>query len=177
MGGWGPIRLAPLPLFCLPNRVAAMSTLWTPGGERPVPPRPAAPPPETPPGRPPGGGSRPPEAGPDADVEAELAELQAELVNAPAEVVVANHAFGLFQLAALHLSQPDPDFVSARLAIDAMGAVVEGLSGRLGPVETDLTEGLAQIRMAFVQVQAARSQPDGPPDGASGGQVPGGAPS
>ena len=96
-------------------------------------------------------------------------------MSAPAEVVVANHAFGLFQLAALHLSQPEPDFVSARLAIDAMGAIVEGLSGRLGSVATDLTEGLAQIRMAFVQMQAARSQPDGTPDAGSGPD-PGGSP-
>ena len=153
-----------------------MSTLWTPGGERPVPPRPAAPsagaPPGDPPGPPPDGGSRPPGRGRGADARAdeepdeaeleELAELQAELIRAPAEVVVANHAFGLFQLAALHLSQPHPDFESARLAIDAMGALVVGMVGRLGQVEAELNEGVAQIRLAFVQVQAAHAKPPGP---------------
>jgi len=83
-----------------------------------------------------------------------LAGVQRQLLEAPPEVVVANHAFGLFQLAALHLAQERPDFVAARLAIDAMGSLVEGLAGRLGDVEADLQDGLAQIRLAFVQVQA-----------------------
>ena len=53
---------------------------------------------------------------------AEMAETQQQLLAAPAEVVVANHAMGLFQLAALHLKQADPDFGAASLAIDAMAA-------------------------------------------------------
>ena len=48
-----------------------------------------------------------------------MAELEAELAQAPVEVVIANHAFGLFQLAALHLSQQPPQLPQARLAIDA----------------------------------------------------------
>ena len=92
-------------------------------------------------------------------MEAELAEVQRRLLSAPPEVVVANHAFGLFQLAAMHLSQEQPDFVAARLAVDAMGAIVEGLAGRLGEVEAELTDGLAQIRLAFVQVQTGRQPP------------------
>ena len=94
-------------------------------------------------------------------MDAELAEVQRQLLGAPPEVVVANHAFGLFQLAALHLSQEKPDFVAARLAVDAMGAIVEGLAGRLGDVEAELAEGLAQIRLAFVQVQAGRRPSEG----------------
>lgn len=90
----------------------------------------------------------------------QLAEVQRQLLEAPPEVVVANHAFGLFELAALHLSQERPDFVAARLAIDAMGAMVEGLRGRLGEVEADLQDGLAQIRLAFVQVQGGAAGPD-----------------
>jgi adenylate cyclase len=42
-----------------------------------------------------------------------------------------------------------------------MGAIVEGLAGRLGEVEAELADGLAQIRLAFVQVQAGRRQDDG----------------
>ena len=87
---------------------------------------------------------------------AQLAELQRQLAQTPVDVVVANHAFGLFELAALHLSQEQPDFPAARLAIDAMAALVEGLQGRLGQAEEDLVGGLAQIRLAYVQVQAAK---------------------
>jgi hypothetical protein len=100
----------------------------------------------------------------DPEMAAELADVQRQLLGAPPEVVVANHAFGLFQLAALHLSQEKPDFTAARLAVDAMGALVEGLAGRLGEVEAELADGLAQIRLAFVQVQSGRrpSESDAP---------------
>jgi hypothetical protein len=98
----------------------------------------------------------------DDEMDAELVEVQRQLLTAPPEVVVANHAFGLFQLGALHLSQEKPDFVAARLAVDAMGAIVEALAGRLGEVEAELADGLAQIRLAFVQVQAGRRPPEQP---------------
>ena len=54
---------------------------------------------------------------------------------------IANHAIGLFQLAALHLSQRPPNLEEAPLAIDAMGALVEGLAGRLGEDEAPLKDG------------------------------------
>lgn len=91
-----------------------------------------------------------------------MAELRAQLVATPVEVVVANHAYGLFELAALHLEQRPPRLEQAKTAIDAMGALVEGLAGRLGAAEPDLLEGLATIRMAYVQVSGAVStSPDG----------------
>jgi hypothetical protein len=85
-----------------------------------------------------------------------MAQLQAELANTPVEVVVANHAFGLFQLAALHLSQRPPHLEEARLAIDALTALVEGLAGRLGDAEPQLKDGIAQLRMAFVQIRGSQ---------------------
>jgi len=88
-----------------------------------------------------------------------MAELQAQLARAPAEVVVANHAFGMFELAALHLSLQPPQLEQARLAIDALAAVVEGLPGRLGEAERQLSDGLAQLRLAFVQVRATQVTP------------------
>jgi hypothetical protein len=97
---------------------------------------------------------------------AEMAELRDQLARTPAEVVVANHAYGLFELAALHLSLDPPHLEPARLAIDALGYLVEGLGPRLGEPADELKTALAQLRMAFVQVSAAR-----PPE-ARGGQAP-----
>lgn len=132
-----------------------MSTIWTPGGERPV-------------GTQGGGaeeaGAAPspgaPSTGPgDAELEQKMAELRQQLAEAPAEVVVANHCFGLFELAALHLSLNPPRLPQAQLAIDALGALVEGLAGRLGDEEQQLREGLSQLRMAYVQIKTATTAP------------------
>jgi hypothetical protein len=76
---------------------------------------------------------------------------------------VANHAYGLFELAALHLSSSPPHFPQARLAIDALGALVEGLGDRLGEVEAPLGEALAQIRLAYVQISASTATEDEQP--------------
>lgn len=81
--------------------------------------------------------------------------MREQLANAPAELVIANHAMGLWELAALHLSQKPPQLPQAQLAIDALAALVDGLSGRLGEDEKSLREGLSQIRMAFVQIHNA----------------------
>jgi hypothetical protein len=143
-----------------------MSSLWTPGGERPVGrqsqeaapgvaepasqgPPPSTAPPAASPAAPPGGGREPTEE----EMRAQLDDLRQQLAEAPPEVVIANHAFGLFELAAVHLSMQPPQLEQARLAIDAFGALVEGLAGRLGDAEVQLQEGLSQLRMAFVQIR------------------------
>jgi hypothetical protein len=132
-----------------------MSSLWTPSGEHFPEKDDAA---TSPPPAPPGGGS-PPD---DADVEAEplSAEAQAEidtmrqqLANSPAEVVVANHCYGLFELAAVYLSQTPPMLFQARLAIDGLGSLLDGLKGRLGEAEPSLLDALSQLRLAFVQLE------------------------
>jgi hypothetical protein len=129
-----------------------MSGLWTPGGERPPPP--------------------PPPAEPDpAEVEAALEQELAAIRNTPAAYVVGNHAIQLFELARIHLTAEPPNLPDAQLAIDAMAAVVEGLAGRLGEDEGTLTDGLAQLRLAFVQVKAAagaRAAGVPPPEGTEG---------
>lgn len=123
-----------------------MSSLWTPGGERPVGREPAAPEPESPDGD-------ELTAEEQAQLADQMAAVQQELLGTPVSVVVANHAVGLFQLAALHLNQRPPNLEEGRLAVDAMGALIEGLSGRLGEEEASLKEALAQLRLAFVQLQ------------------------
>ena len=81
-----------------------------------------------------------------------MAALREELLSAPAELVVANHAMGLWELAALHLSSDPPQLPQAQLAIDALSGLLDGIRGRLGGAEKTLADGLTQIRMAFVQL-------------------------
>jgi hypothetical protein len=91
--------------------------------------------------------------------------VRQELLRAPVEVVISNTAMSLWELAALHLSERPPHLSEAQLAIDALSALVEGLTGRLGDAERTLRDGLAEIRMAFVQIHAAaRSRPAGDGD-------------
>ncbi len=136
-----------------------MSSIWTPGGERPVPPKPPAHEPEAAPE--PGVDAERGELTPEeqAQLEAELEAMQHEVASTPASVVIANHAVGLFQLAAIHLNQRPPNLAEGRLAIDAMAALVEGMAGRLGDEEQPLRDGLAQLRMAFVQLNAGGGAP------------------
>lgn len=89
------------------------------------------------------------------DLAREVAEMRAEVISTPAADIVANHAYGLFQLAGIHLSERPPRLEEAALAIDAMGCLVEGLGERLGEAGPTLADGLAQLRMAFVQIRAA----------------------
>lgn len=144
-----------------------MSSIWTPGGEVPVErgsaSRSEAPPPSS------AGTRKAPTESLDQDLspeqqaqlEAELAAMQKELLSTPAAVVIANHAIGLFQLAALHLSADPPHLEEGQLAIDALGALVEGLGTRLGDHESSLKDALTQLRMAFVQVKARGATPNG----------------
>ncbi len=105
------------------------------------------------------------ELGPEeqAELAGRLDELRRQLLGTPAEVVVANHAYGLFELAAIHLSQQPPRRDQARLAVDAMAALVEGLAGRLGEAEPSLKDALAQIRLAYVQISESSPAADGEP--------------
>ncbi len=98
------------------------------------------------------------EGSPDAALGAEdLEALRRQLAETPAEIVVANHCYGLFELAALHLSGSPPGLEHARLAIDALGFVVDGLGERLGEAYPELRDALAQIRLAYVQISSAES--------------------
>ncbi|MGA3352941.1 MAG: hypothetical protein ABSD85_07125 [Acidimicrobiales bacterium] len=155
-----------------------MSSLWTPEGEHRVPRQgeegsgtggsagargPGSP----------GGARRDPSEGDlegvglgpmneeDKAAEEELLEVGKHLAAAPAEDVVANHCYGLFELGALHLSQQPPQLEKARLAIDALGLLVDGLGDRLGQHAAALAEGLSQIRIAFVRISSATPSSDG----------------
>lgn len=97
-----------------------------------------------------------------AAADAALAEARSRLASVPAEVVVTNHVMGLYELAAIHLSADPVDLVSARLAIDAVAHLVDGLGERLGEEIDTLRTALATIQMAFVQVASATGQSTAP---------------
>ena len=80
----------------------------------------------------------------------EIAAAQARIREAPADELVANHVVGLYELAAVHLSAESPDFDAARLAIDAMAALLDGVGDRIAERAT-LDGALHQLRMAFVE--------------------------
>jgi hypothetical protein len=89
----------------------------------------------------------------EADMANALADARRRVADVPAETIVANHAMGLYELAAIHLSAQPPRLVDAALGIDALACLVEGLGDRLGESSNILTEALQQIRLAFVQVK------------------------
>lgn len=132
-----------------------MSSLWTPSGEH-------FPKKEGDGGAaPPAGGAGgddlggPPEGVTEEEAQRRLDLMRAQLANTPAEVVVANHCYGLFELAAIYLSQSPPKLFEARLAIDGLGAMLDALQGRLGEAEPPLLESLSQLRMAYVSLEGA----------------------
>jgi hypothetical protein len=94
-----------------------------------------------------------------ARVEEELAGARQRLADVPAEIVVGNHAMGLYELAAIHLSNQPPALDQAALSIDAFACLVEGLGDRLGPNAGLLRDALSQIRIAFVQVKGTMVTP------------------
>ena len=130
-----------------------MSSIWTPDGERPVGKSPGANPTQIHDGEP----TDEPELT-EEELAAQMEMLRAQLADTPAGVVIANHCYGLFELGALHLSVQPAQLTEAQLAIDALGYVVEGLGDRLGEHRPHLVDGLAQLRLAFVQIKTAQDK-------------------
>jgi len=152
-------KATPLSLCARGSRVPGVSSLWTPEGEHRVA-RDSASEADAPSSGQPAATGAPPsgDGGDEEALAAHLDELRHQLLSTPVEIVVANHAYGLFELAAIHLSQRPADLIQGRLAIDALATLVEGLAGRLGEAEASLVDALAQIRLAYVQIQAAHDQ-------------------
>ncbi len=133
----------------------SMSSLWTPSGEH-FPKKEeadAASPPSNPPGDTDVTGM--PHELTEEEAQRQLDLMRAQLATTSAEVVVANHCYGLFELAAIYLSQEPPKLFEARLAIDGLGALLDGLRGRLGEAESALLESLSQLRLAYVQLEGS----------------------
>jgi hypothetical protein len=144
-----------------------VGSLWTPSGEyQPQDSGGASPPPSAPPpsGGPPGGPGGP-DDGPSPEEIQALRELHTRLASTPVEDVVANHAFGLWQLALVYLGvatppdeqgrQPMPNLPAASLVIDAVAALLDGVGDRLGPHAEALRDALTQTQMIYVQLAEA----------------------
>lgn len=143
-------------------------SLWTPGGEHPVDPKAATSDPAS--GAPSAAEAEagfaelsPEEQAEVRAMQAEMAEVRQQLLEAPASVVLANHAMGIYELAAIHLTNEAPRLGEASLAIDALAALVEGLEGRLGEAEPTLREALAQLRAAYLEVRGRATGDGGQP--------------
>lgn len=127
-------------------------SLWTPGGEHTPEPEP----------QPAGPADMPPDLedlSPEdrarlEQMQAEMAQVREQLLGAPASVVIANHAMGIYELAAIHLTADAPKLSEASLAIDALAALVDGLGERLGEPSGALREALAQLRAAYLEVRS-----------------------
>jgi hypothetical protein len=147
-------------------------SLWTPGGEVPV--------------NRGGTGSAPPEPEPAPDPRAagtagmvgapslddlnpedreraeemirEMAQVQQQIAETPAAQLVANHALGLYELAAIKLMHEPAQLADAKLAIDALAAVVDVAGDRLGEDGPALRQSLSQLQLAYVR----RSEGDDP---------------
>ena len=116
-------------------------SLWTPDGEHPIPPADS----------PPADDLTEEQQEQARQMAKEMAEARAQLLEAEVATIIANHALGIYELAALHITADDPDMTEARLAVDALGALVEGLEGRLGDGEPTLVDALANIKIGYVQ--------------------------
>ena len=102
-----------------------------------------------------------PRGAPDPDEAAsDIESLRRDLSQTDPAVVIANHCYGLFELAAVHLAAQPPQLPEAQLAIDALAGIVESLGDRLGTDAASLNEGLAQLRLAWVQLQAVAEAAD-----------------
>lgn len=151
-----------------------MSSLWTPGGEHPVDrpghdqssTPPSAPPPRQPPPDEPERELTPDERAAAEEYARQVEAAREQLLAVPAGMVVGQNAVQMFgDLAALYLSQPEPRVNDARIAIDALAAVLDSLGPRLGEAESALRNALTQLQMAVVEAAKGAGDAGGGPQG------------
>jgi hypothetical protein len=145
-------------------------SLWTPGGEVPIERRRSEPTAPEEPADPRTAGATGIAGGPDLDdlspeeraeaerMIAQMAEVQRQVAATPASQMIANHAMGLYELAAIKLSQEPPLFAEAKLAIDAFAAVMDAVGDHLGDDAPPLRQALSQLQMAFVELRNRGSE-------------------
>ena len=83
---------------------------------------------------------------------AQMAAVQQQIAETPAAAVIANHAMGLYELAAIKLQTQPIQLADAKLAIDCLAAVVDIVGDGFGPDTPTLRQALSQLQMAYVQI-------------------------
>jgi len=142
-----------------------MSSLWTPDGEREVPPAASSSDQaeEVVSGDPLRAAAAAIGVDLDSLTEEERNQLQSELgemmrvrrevAATPAAEMLANYLMRFFDLATIYLESEPPAFAEAATVIEAFRSVLEGLGDRLGEHRPMLSEALGQLQMVFVQVK------------------------
>ncbi|MGC2484638.1 MAG: hypothetical protein WA359_00130 [Acidimicrobiales bacterium] len=89
------------------------------------------------------------------------AEEIAFLKSTPVEMILANHLFVLFQVAALRLGETPPDLAGAQLVIDTVAAMIGAAGDRLGEHADLYRNALAEVQQAYVRAKSAPTSPAG----------------
>ncbi|HTT59598.1 MAG TPA: hypothetical protein VMF33_06070 [Acidimicrobiales bacterium] len=79
------------------------------------------------------------------------AEEIAFLKSTPVEMILGNHLFVLFQVAALRLGETPPDLGGAQLVIDTVAAMIAAAGERLGEHADLYRSALAEVQQAYVR--------------------------
>jgi hypothetical protein len=79
------------------------------------------------------------------------AEEIAFLKSTPVEMILGNHLFVLFQVAALRLGETPPDLAGAQLVIDTVAAMIAAAGERLGEHADLYRSALAEVQQAYVR--------------------------
>jgi hypothetical protein len=87
----------------------------------------------------------------------QMEAARSRMLQLPVGTVVGQQALQFYELAAIYLSQDTPRLDDARIAIDALAAVVERLGSRLGDAEQPLRQALNQLQLAFVEASNQQS--------------------
>jgi hypothetical protein len=98
------------------------------------------------------------------DDDQQVEALRQELAGSDPAVVIANHCYGLFELAAVYLSDAPPRLAEAQMAIDALAGLTDAVGSRLGDGAEPINEALAQLRLAWVQLNAVTEADEPPTD-------------
>ena len=72
---------------------------------------------------------------------------------------------GIYELGAIHLGENPPNFAEATIAIEALRAVLDRLSGKFADAEPVLRQALTQLQQVFVELkEQVEARPGSPAD-------------
>jgi hypothetical protein len=91
----------------------------------------------------------------------QMADVQRQIAGTPAAQLVANHAMGFFELAAIKLSQEPPQFADAQLR--SMPSPRCSMPSAHGSATTSRrsSRSLSQLQLAFITLRTAAPTPEG----------------